>query len=191
MSHDAPQVQVNSRAEWRRWLEANRNSRQPVWLVTYRKGHPRHLPYEDIVEEALCFGWIDSLLHKLDAERSALYMSPRKAGGIWARSNKQRAERLEAAGLMTPAGRAVIERAKADGSWSLLDDIDQLVMPPDLLAALEADPLAQSRWEAFSPSIRKQFLWWIKSAKRETTRTARIEGTVRAARENVRVPGKA
>ena len=191
MSHDAPQVQVNSRAEWRGWLEANHTSRQPIWLVTYRKGHPRHLPYDDIVEEALCFGWIDSLLHKLDAERSALYMSPRKAGGIWARSNKQRVERLEAAGLMTPAGRAVIERAQTDGSWSLLDDIDNLTMPDDLGAALDADVAARANWEAFSPSVRKQFLWWVKSAKRDATRQARIEGTVRAARENIRVPGKA
>ncbi|MDA0269491.1 MAG: YdeI/OmpD-associated family protein [Chloroflexi bacterium] len=182
---------MDSRADWRWWLETSHASPQAIWLVTYRKHHPHYLAYAEIVEEALCFGWIDSTRREFDDDRSRLYLSPRRAGSIWSALNKQRIEHLEAAGLMTPAGRVVIDRAKADGSWSLLDDIDNLVMPPDLAAALEADPLARDHWEAFAPSVRRQFLWWIKSAKRDETRTTRVAGTIRAAREKIRVPGKA
>ena len=191
MSHEAPEVQLTSRAEWRAWLQEHHAAAGPVWLVTYRKHHPLYVSYDAIVEEALCFGWIDSTQRPVDGDRSKLYLSRRKAGSIWSALNKRRVQALEAAGLMTSAGRAVIERAQADGSWSLLDDIDNLTMPDDLGAALDADVAARANWEAFSPSVRKQFLWWVKSAKRDATRQARIEGTVRAARENVRVPGKA
>ncbi|MDP2328078.1 MAG: hypothetical protein Q8M79_08315, partial [Dehalococcoidia bacterium] len=144
MGHDAPEIEMHSRAEWRAWLQANHQSPQAVWLVTHKKHHALYVAYADIVEEALCFGWIDGTAGKVDADRSKLYLSPRKAGSVWSAPNKQRVEHLEAAGLMTPAGRAVIHRARADGSWSLLDDIDQLVMPPDLLAALEADASARA-----------------------------------------------
>ncbi|MDO9445433.1 MAG: YdeI/OmpD-associated family protein [Dehalococcoidia bacterium] len=191
MKHEVPDVQVKSRAEWRGWLASHHASSGPIWLVTFKKHHPGYVSYAEIVEEALCFGWIDSTQRPVDGDRSKLYLTPRKAGSIWSALNKQRVAVLEASGLMTPAGRAVIERAQADGSWSLLDDIDNLTMPDDLGAALDADAAARVNWEAFSPSVRKQFLWWVKSAKRDATRQARIEGTVGAARENVRVPGKA
>ncbi len=182
---------MTSRAAWRGWLASNHVTSGPIWLVTYKKHHPEYLAYDDIVEEALCFGWIDSLARPIDADCSMIYMSPRKRGGVWSASNKARVERLEASGLMTEAGRAVIARAKQDGSWDALTDIDALVMPDDLVAALAADDLARANWEAFSPSVRRQFLWWLKSAKREATRASRLERTVRAARANVKEPGKA
>ena len=120
-----------------------------MWLVFWRKQSGRTgLTYEEAVLEALCFGWIDSKGSKLDDERTMLWMSPRKRGSGWARTNKVRIEQLLADGLMAPAGLALIEEAKRDGSWTLLDDVENLVDPDDLAAALGAHPGARERWDA-------------------------------------------
>jgi uncharacterized protein YdeI (YjbR/CyaY-like superfamily) len=112
-----PQVEVESREELRRWLEANHETSPGIWLVTYKKGDPRYLPYEHVVEEALCFGWIDSKARRVDDRRTSIVLTPRKPRSNWSAPNRARVERLLAAGLMTPAGVAAIERAKADGTW--------------------------------------------------------------------------
>lgn len=176
-----------SRAEWRAWLEANHDTADGVWLVSWRKatGRPA-VPYDDVVTEALCFGWIDSVINKLDDERSALLITPRKKGSGWSRLNKQRIERIEADGIMAPAGRAVLDRAKADGSWTLLDDVEALIEPDDLAAALDAVPDARRHWDGFSPSSRKGILGWIAMAKRAPTRQKRIDETVRLAADGVK-----
>jgi uncharacterized protein YdeI (YjbR/CyaY-like superfamily) len=179
-----PEVLATSRAEWRAWLADNHVSAPGVWVVTYKKGSGKpHLPYAEIVEEALCFGWIDSKSNTVDAERSKLLLTPRKAGSGWSRVNKERIERLVANGLMTPAGLAKIEAARADGSWTALDDIEAMVVPPDLDAALRADPAALAGWERFAPSVRKQLLGWVASAKRPETRVNRVAESVAGARE--------
>ena len=129
-------VQVESRAELRAWLEANHTRTESVWLVTYKKHVPeKYISWDEVVEEALCFGWIDSLPRKLDAERSMLLLSPRRAGSPWSRLNKQRVAKLQEAGLIMPSGLATIEQAKADGSWTLYDEIEELVIPDDLAQA--------------------------------------------------------
>ena len=178
----AERFHPNDRAAWRRWLEANHEFAPGVWLVSWRKHTGRGGPsYEDAVEEALCFGWIDSRGGKLDNDRTMLWFSPRKPGSGWARPNKERVKRLRAAGLMTPSGQRVIDRAQADGSWSRLDDIENLVVPDDLAAALAARPPARDNWEAFPRSVRRSILEWISQAKREATRTKRVEETARLA----------
>jgi uncharacterized protein YdeI (YjbR/CyaY-like superfamily) len=115
-----------------------------------------------------------------------LWFSPRKVGSGWARPNKERVERLTAAGLMTAAGQRVIDAAKADGSWSRLDDVDNLVVPDDLADALDSRPPAREHWDAFPRSVRRSILEWIVQAKRDTTRAARIEETARLAQQNER-----
>ena len=129
-------VQVESRAELRTWLEANYTRTESIWLVTFKKHVPdKYVSWNEIVEEALCFGWIDSLPRKLDADRSMLLLSPRRPGSPWSRLNKQRVEKLLAANLIMPPGLAAIERAKQDGSWTVYDEIEDMVIPPDRAAA--------------------------------------------------------
>ena len=184
---DAPHVTCETRAEWRAWLEANHATATGVWHVSWRPatGHPR-VPYEEAVEEALCFGWIDSKGGNLDGERSRQYYAPRNPRSGWARTNKARVERLIAEGLMAPAGLAAIERAKENGSWTLLDDVESLVVPPDLAAAFAASPPASEHRDAFPRSARRAILEWIVQARRPETRAARIAETAAAAARNER-----
>lgn len=179
-------VQPADRAAWRAWLQDHHASAPGVWLVSYKKdsGRPR-LAYDEAVEEALCFGWIDSTANALDAERSMLLVTPRKPKSPWSRLNKQRVERLLAAGSIAPAGLAAIAVAKANGSWTAYDAIEDLRVAPDLQAALAAHPAAQERFAAFGGSAKKQILWWVESAKRAETRTRRIAAVVTAAAQNV------
>jgi uncharacterized protein YdeI (YjbR/CyaY-like superfamily) len=183
-----PQVEVASREAWRAWLAAHHADASGVWLVTWKKAADpgRYVPYDAVVEEALCFGWVDSRARGVDEARSSLLVTPRRAGSGWSRSNKERIARLLAAGLMEEAGRAAVEGARADGSWSALDDIENLVEPPDLRAALDADPAARPHWDAFPRSARRAILGWIAAAKRPETRSRRIAETARLAAENVR-----
>ena len=140
--------------------------------------------YGSAVEEALCFGWIDSKVVKLDPGRTLQWFSPRRPRGTWARTNKERVERLTAAGLMTPAGLAVIEEAKRTGTWTLLDDVEDLVVPDDLAAAFDGVPPARANWDAFSRSARRAILVWIVQAQRPETRAKRIAETARLAAVN-------
>ncbi|HEX6132130.1 MAG TPA: YdeI/OmpD-associated family protein [Actinomycetota bacterium] len=185
---DAPTIEAKDRAAWRRWLSRHHARDGGVWLVLHKKGSTTgSLSYEDAVNEALCFGWIDSKARTLDDERYTIWMSPRKRGSVWAVTNKRRIERLIEEGAMTEAGMAVIEAAKADGSWSAYDAVEALELPDDLLAAFGRRPGSRERWDAFPESVRKQALWWIVSAKREATRAARVEETAARAARNERV----
>lgn len=176
-----------SRAEWRAWLEQNHTRPEGVWLVSYKKatGKPR-VEYDEAVEEALCFGWIDSKGNKLDEERTLLWFAPRKPKTGWSRPNKERVERLIAAGLMAPAGLAKIETAQQDGSWNALDAVEALEIPPDLAGALAGYSQAQQNFEAFPRSAKRGILEWIVNAKRPETRAKRIEETARLAQDNIR-----
>jgi uncharacterized protein YdeI (YjbR/CyaY-like superfamily) len=177
------------RAAWRAWLAAHHADRPGVLLVLPRRGAAR-MTYDDAVEEALCFGWIDGRVQPIDEHRVRQHFAPRRPGGTWARSNKARVEALERAGLMTEAGRRVVEAARRDGSWQALDEIDAQVVPDDLAAALAGNPKAAAQFEAFSPSVRRGYLWWIKSAKRPATRAQRIEDTAWLAERGIREPGR-
>lgn len=186
---DYERIHPETRAEWRAWLEAHHDTSPGAGVVHWRTvTGRRRLTYDDLVEEALCFGWIDSRLKRLDDERSMITMTPRTPTSIWARSNKERVERLTTEGRMTEAGLRTIEIAKSNGSWTMLDDVDALTMPDDLAAALAADERAQQHFGVFPPSTRKMILHWIKSARRAQTRQRRIAETVRLAAANIR-PG--
>jgi uncharacterized protein YdeI (YjbR/CyaY-like superfamily) len=182
-----PMVHPTTRAEWRGWLERHHATSAGVWLVSYRRetGKPR-VEYEDAVEEALCFGWIDSKAKALDGERTLQWLSPRKPASGWSRTNKERIERLERAGLLAEAGRAAVEAAKRSGAWTALDAVEALELPDDLAAAFARDAAAKANYDAFPPSSRKLILTWIAGAKRPETRARRIEETVRLAARNVR-----
>lgn len=180
---DAPQVQAEDRATWRAWLEANHAAVPGAWLVTWRKGQGPVLDYEAAVEEALCFGWVDSTGGRVDNARTKLYFAPRRDRSEWSASNKARVERLLAAGLLRPAGLAAIERAKANGMWTALDEVEQGIVPDDLAAAFDAHPPAAERFAAFPWFARRALLLWISQAKKPATRAARVlETAVRAAR---------
>jgi uncharacterized protein YdeI (YjbR/CyaY-like superfamily) len=175
---DRPKVHLERREDWRAWLGVHHAARDGVWLVSWRSatGRPA-IGYEAAVEEALCFGWIDSLQRKLDDDRTMLMFTPRKPGSRWSRSNKERVAHLEAEGRIAPAGAAVIAAAREGGAWTALDDVENLVVPDDLAAAFAAHPGAAGHWEAFSPSVRRAILTWILDAKRPSTRAGRVEET--------------
>ena len=180
-------VQPATRREWREWLEANHGTSPGAWLVTGRAGSdlPR-LGYEESVEEALCFGWIDGQAGTIDENRSRQYFAPRRPGSPWARTNKERVERLTTAGLMRPAGQAVIDRAKADGSWSMFDSVDRLELPPALASALASRPAARANWDAWPDGVKRQVLSSLVLTKREETRLRKIEQYADAAARNER-----
>jgi len=171
-----------TRAAWRSWLAANHAIAPGVWLVAYKQGtgKPR-VTYDEAVEEALCFGWVDSLGRRLDDERTMLLVTPRRAKSGWSRPNKERIARLEAGGRLAPAGAAKVAAARADGSWELLDAVEALEVPPDLAAALAADAGGSAGFAAFAPSVRKPLLQWLVTARRPETRRRRIEEIVRGA----------
>ena len=184
---DAPLVHADDRATRRAWLEANHASAQGAWLVTWRTSSSRvGVDYEAAVEEALCFGWVDSTGGKVDEERAKLYFAPRKVRSAWAATNKARVERLSAAGQMAPAGMAAIERAKANGSWEVLDSAERLEIPDDLAAALACHPPAAANFAAFPASARKLLLSRIALAMRPETRSDRIAKVADAAARNER-----
>ncbi len=186
--NDGPRIHAETRAQWRAWLAVNHRQPGGAWLVSWKHATGRpFVPYEEAVEEALCFGWIDGVYNRLDAERTLQWFAPRRPHGTWARTNKDRVERLIAAGLMTEAGLAAIERARADGSWTALDAAEALEMPDDLAAALDAAPGAREAYESYSPSSRKMILFRVTGARRAETRAKRIAELVPrlAVRESV------
>ena len=177
---EADRLHPGNRAEWRAWLAEHHRGAGGVWLVLWRPSSGRTgLSYEEAVQEALCFGWIDGKAAKLDDQRTMLRFSPRKRGSGWARSNKLRVERLLAEGLMTEAGLALIEEAKRDGSWTKLDAVEDLVVPDDLAAALAAHPGAREHWDGFPRSVRRAALLRIVEAKRPETRAKSVAETAR------------
>jgi len=187
MSNARPQLEIRSREQWRAWLDQHHRASPGIWLVTFKKSDPdRHVPYEDVVQEALAFGWVDSQPRKLDHARSQLLVTPRKPGSNWSRANKRRVASLVKAGLMAPAGLAAVEAAKADGSWTALDDVENLIEPDDLRAGLDERRKAREEWDAFPRSTRRAILEWIGNAKKPETRAKRIRETVDQAARGVR-----
>ncbi len=181
------QVQPASRAEWRQWLADCHASQPGAWLVYFKKasGQPS-VTYAEAVEEALCFGWIDSHPRKLDTERSQLLFTPRKPRSGWSKVNKERLRRLDAAGQLMPAGRAAIARAQQNGAWESLDAAEAGIVPADLAAALAANGAAARHFAAFSASACKMLLLWVLGARQPTTRARRVAEAVRMAALNKR-----
>ena len=177
-----PQVYLKDRKALRAWLAKNHDKSSGIWLIYYKKGSgTQRLDYNDAVEEALCYGWIDSLMQPLDDERYLQLFTPRKPKSRWSKTNKERVERLVNSGLMTPIGMAKIEAARKDGSWAQLDHVDKLELPPDLKKAMKGKKDAEKNFRAFTPGKQKQLLYWLNDAKREETRAKRIAVIVKAA----------
>ena len=182
-----PKIEFRSREALRRWLETNHDISSAFWLVTYKKHVTKYyIPYAEVVEELLCFGWIDARTRRLDEDRTMLLVVPRNVGSTWSASNKKRVAKLSRQGLMTRAGQAKIDTAKADGSWTFLDDVENLVVPDDLAEALGKNKRARKNFQSFNASSKKVILLWIKTAKRAETRAKRIRETVRLAAKNLK-----
>jgi uncharacterized protein YdeI (YjbR/CyaY-like superfamily) len=180
-------VHAPTRKAWRDWLTAHHASEDRAWLILYKKnGGGGGLNYEGAVEEALCFGWIDSKPNKRDEASYYQFFSRRKPDGPWSAINKKRVEKLMAAGLMMPAGSAAIETARRNGAWTKIDCSEAMVMPPVLKKALAADKVARKNFEAFPPGVRKAIFQWIISAKTEATIQKRVTETVTLAAQNIR-----
>lgn len=168
-------LECRSRAHWRRWLGSHHERGSEVWLVFHKKHTGvAGVDYGDSVEEALCFGWIDSLVKRLDADRYARKFTPRKPGSRWSKSNKARAERMIEAGLMTSRGLALVEDARSTGEWARADEpAPGPVMPRELVETLAGDRAARGNFERLPPSLRKRYAAWVASAKRAETRLRR------------------
>jgi uncharacterized protein YdeI (YjbR/CyaY-like superfamily) len=187
---DYPIYHAESRAQWRGWLEANHELAPGVWLCSWRTAVARpRCPYPDLIEEAICFGWIDSTVNLLDDDRSLQLLTPRKPKSTWTRLNRRRAADMVAAGLMADAGRRAIAAAQHNGWWTILDPVEDLVEPADLAAALDLEPDARATWDRFPPSTRKVMLWWVISATRAETRAGRIATIVTKAASGERARG--
>jgi len=182
--------EFKDRRAWRAWLEKNHGKEEALWLLFY-KAHveKKHLTLPEALEEALCFGWIDGKLRRIDDEKHMVRFTPRKAKSPWSKSNKARVEKLIASGAMTEAGLLAIEAAKKNGAWERaeLDPLDDEV--PDLEAALDKDKEARRHYDAFPPSTRRQYVAWVSGAKTEATRRRHVVEVVRRSKANLR-PGE-
>ncbi|MDH5199464.1 MAG: YdeI/OmpD-associated family protein [Candidatus Bathyarchaeota archaeon] len=178
------------RVEWRRWLEENHSLEDGAWVIIHKKGSKREgLRYDEAVDEAVCFGWIDGGMRSLDGERFRLWFSPRRRGSVWSLLNRERVERLMEAGLMAEAGLRAVEDAKESGMWdTAYTSRVEPEVPEDLMEALREDQEAWRNFEGFSNSAKLMYVHWVESAKREETRTKRISEVVRRAVRNIK-PG--
>jgi uncharacterized protein YdeI (YjbR/CyaY-like superfamily) len=165
----------SSQQDWRRWLKKNHKSKQSVWLILYKKESNKPIiGWSGAVDEALCFGWVDSKRKSLDEEKFIQFFSVRKPKGTWSKINKDKIERLIMEGLMTQAGLACIEAAKKNGSWTILDEVEELTRPKDLAKSFRAHPGSKDFFLTLSKSSRKMILQWLVFAKRPETREKRI-----------------
>jgi uncharacterized protein YdeI (YjbR/CyaY-like superfamily) len=176
-------LHFHTRDEWRAWLQENHTAQKEAWLVILKKQVTSPgVFYEEAVEEAVCFGWIDGSMKPAAAEFYYLRFSPRKHGSVWSVSNQKRVERLIAQGRMTEAGMAKVREAKENGEWeAAIRREDTSSLPEDLKLALERDAEAQANFEKFPASQKKQLLYWIASAKTDKTRQKRIRETAEMA----------
>ncbi|MCL4473253.1 MAG: YdeI/OmpD-associated family protein [Actinobacteria bacterium] len=189
MTENKPTL-FTTRQDWRDWLEKNHDSEEEIWLLYYKKHSGKEsVTYEDAVEEALCFGWIDSQVQTVDAGSYMQRFSRRKKNSVWSESNKERVVKLIGEGCMTEAGIAAVREAKQGGHWDELVPVDSLEVPSDLEEALAANPKAAANFEAFSASQKKMYLFWVQSAKTEPTRKKRIKMTVKRAAKNKKWEG--
>jgi uncharacterized protein YdeI (YjbR/CyaY-like superfamily) len=183
---DAERLEPGTVEEWSAWLREHHEQPQGVWLVSPRKASERAVSYEEAVLEALRYGWVDSTAKPVDEHRSMQWFAPRRRGSMWTRINKGRVARLEEAGLMEPAGATAVAAAKETGMWTLMDDVEDLVVPDDLAAAFDRHPGSREHWESWSASAQKLILTWIVLARRRETRATRVETTAEKAARGIK-----
>lgn len=173
--------------EWRAWLEKNHETSAGIYLIFYKVSSATDsMRWEEAVKVALCFGWIDSTVKKLDDERRRQYFCPRKPKSVWSKLNKSYIVELIAEGKMHESGSRKMIAAIKDGSWTALDDVENGIIPKELQTAFEANPTAYENYQNFSPSYRKSYLYWLNQAKRETTREKRIAEIIRLCAANIK-----
>ncbi|MCF0054269.1 YdeI family protein [Dyadobacter sp. CY356] len=176
-----------NRQQWRAWLEENHNNEKSVWLIFYKnKSNTPTITWSDAVDEALCFGWIDSIAKPLDEEKFMRFFSRRKVNSVWSGVNKEKVRRLIEDGVMTQKGLKSIETAKRNGSWISLDDVEALIVPADLEEEFQKRPNANSNFSGLSKSVKKSILQWLNQAKRSDTRQKRIVEIVELAELNLK-----
>lgn len=176
--------------EWREWLHDNHHLSKGVHLIFYRVSSDKEsMRWEDAVQVAICYGWIDSTVRKLDDERRYQMFTPRKDKSVWSKLNKSYIEKLTAANLMHESGLRKIEIAKQNGSWETLDAVENLEIPEDLASAFAKNKKALNNYNSFSPSYRKSYLYWLNQAKREETRKARVTEIVKLCEQNIKSRG--
>ncbi|MBL7167088.1 YdeI/OmpD-associated family protein [Candidatus Bathyarchaeota archaeon] len=181
-------LDFRTRSEWRSWLEENHTREKGIWLTLYKKGSKLEgLRYDEAVEEAICFGWIDGKMQSVDDDKFRQWFSPRRGNSVWSKLNRRRAERMMEARLMAEAGYAEVEKAEANGRWeSAYTSRVAPEVPDDLIEALRGDEEAWGNWEAFSNSVKLMYTRWVQDAKREETRARRISEVVRRTTQNIR-----
>ncbi|MEP7264367.1 MAG: YdeI/OmpD-associated family protein [Bacteroidota bacterium] len=173
--------------EWRQWLKKNHASKQSVWLVYYKKKTGKAtIAWSEAVDEALCFGWIDGKANPVDEERFMHLFSKRKPNGTWSKINKEKIQRLIDAELMTKAGHETIEAAKQNGSWTILDEVEELIIPKDLEKEFKTQPGSKKFFLSLSKSLKKQMLQWIVMAKQKETRQKRISEIAERASQHLK-----
>ena len=185
MEKEIEKFYPKSRQEWREWLQDNHDKKQSVWLIYYKK--KSNIPtviYSEAVDEALCFGWIDSKSKPIDELKHMQFFSRRKPNSVWSRVNKEKIERLTNEGLMTEAGYEIIEIAKQNGSWTILDEAEALIIPDDLDKELQKRKNAKEYFLSLSRSDKRNILQWLVLAKRQETREKRIAEIVELADKN-------
>jgi uncharacterized protein YdeI (YjbR/CyaY-like superfamily) len=185
--NDAEEFCPRDQQDWRAWLQQHHQSKEAVWLIYFKKDSPKqNLTWSDAVDEALCFGWIDSTARPIDDERYKQYFTKRKPKSNWSKINKDKVEVLTEQGRMADAGLKSIEEAKENGSWTFLDAIEALIVPDDLKEALAEYPSAADYFDNLGRSDKKLLLYWVISAKRDTTRKKRVSEIVASAREGLK-----
>lgn len=181
------QIFIEEIIQLRNWLKENCSQKESVWLVKWKKDVGKeYISYDEIVDELMCFGWVDSLPRKLDEKKTMLRISPRNPNSNWSKVNKEKVERLIKDGKMEKPGLKMVERAKSNGAWNFLDDVEKLMIPDDLKEALANHPKATYYYERFPNSSKRGILEWIKNAKQESTRQKRIAETVTKAANNIK-----
>lgn len=182
-----PELYFKNDIEWRSWLHENHSSSSGVYLIFYKvaSDHPS-MRWEEAVRVALCYGWIDATVKKLDEERRRQYFCPRKPKSVWSKVNKNHIIELTKAGFMESNGLKSIEIAKKNGSWIALDDVEKGIIPMDLQKVFDKNPLAHKNYINFSPSYRKSYLYWLHQGKREETRKKRIKEIITLCKNNIK-----
>ncbi|MDC9723335.1 MAG: YdeI/OmpD-associated family protein [Urechidicola sp.] len=180
-----PQLYFSTDSEWRNWLHDNHTTSSGVYLIMYKVSSPtQSMRWEEAVKVALCYGWIDSTVKRLDHEKRQQYFTPRKHKSVWSKLNKTYIKELTKEKLMHTSGKAIIKIAKQNGSWDALNDVDNEVISPLLQKAFDANPQAFENYKNFAPSYRRGYLYWLYAAKREATQQKRIEEIIKLCNAN-------
>ena len=184
---EKPLLYFKHHSEWRAWLSKNHNNYKGIYLIFFKvEAIEESMRWEEAVKVALCYGWIDSTVKSLGNGKRQQYFSPRKPKSVWSALNKKYLIELHAENLMHPAGIKSVEIAKNNGSWSELDDVENLVIPEELQTAFNKNPLAFSNYQNFAKSYKKSYLYWLKQAKRDATKEKRITEIIKFCEHNIK-----